>query len=128
MRQLLVLTQFPTLESFWLICVLDCSDSDIALILEFLIPKYAAFQTRHLLAAFHALFKELYSLNKSAFLSSISRTLDPAITRVTLKHNAASNYRTLLGWVNHIFILSVQDNETFTKYLPDLIIWQATLF
>src|SRR5271169_6281281 len=44
MRQLLVLTQFRNVENFWLICVLDCSDSDVTLILEFLIPKYAAFQ------------------------------------------------------------------------------------
>lgn len=108
--------------------MLDCSDDGITLIIEFLIPKYAAFQTRHLLSAFHALFKELYSVNRSIFLSTIARTLDPAVTRVTLKHNAASNYHTLLDWVNHILVLSVQDHETFTKYLPDLIVWQATLF
>jgi len=108
--------------------VVDCSDLDISLIVEFLIPKYAAFQTRRLLAAFHILFKELYSLNKSTFLSTIVRTLDPAVTRITVKHNAPHNYRTLLDWVNYILILAVQDNKTFTVYLPDLIIWQATLF
>jgi hypothetical protein len=97
------------------------------LILEFLIPKYASFQTRHILAAFHTLFNELYSLNKSTFLSTITRTLSPTITHVTLKSNAPSNYHTLLDWVNHTLLLSVQDNQSFTKYLPDLILWQSTL-
>ena len=55
------------------------------------------------------------------------RELGIALDRVTLKYNAASNYFTLLDWVNHVLVLSSKDNETFTKYLPDLVMWQATL-
>lgn len=106
---------------------LEFSHLDIIIILEFLIPKYASFQTRHLLAAFHILFKELYSIKRETFLSTIIRGLDLAVNRVTVKTNAVSNYFTLLDWVNYVLLLSSLDNEEFTKYLPDLVIWQATL-
>ena len=107
--------------------MLECSDSDLTLILEFLVPKYASLQTRPILAALHSLCKELYSLNNSIFLSTIIRTLDRAVIRVNLKANAGSNYYTLLDSVNHTLLVSVHDHESFEKYLPDLIIWQATL-
>jgi hypothetical protein len=108
-------------------CYIECSTLDISVILEFLIPKYASFQTRPLLAAFHILFRELYSVNKETFLSTISRVLDVSVTRVVLKANAVSNYFTLLDFVNHVFLLASGDNEIFMKYLPDLVRWQATL-
>ena len=107
--------------------VLECSNLDIVVILEFLIRKYASFQTRPLLAAFHILFSQLFSINRDAFLSKIIAELGIALDRVTLKPNAVSNYFTLLDWVNQVLLLSSKDNQAFTKYLPDLLIWQATL-
>jgi hypothetical protein len=114
------------MEEILILC-LEFLDLDIVILLEFLIPKYASFQTRHLLGALRILFKELYSINKDTFLSTVVRGLDLAVNRVTLKANAVSNYFTLLDWVNNVLLLSSKDNENFTKYLPDLVIWQATL-
>lgn len=106
---------------------LEFLDLDIITILEFLIPKYASFQTRHLLAAIHTLFKELHAIKNDTFLSTIIRELEISVNRVTVKVNAVSNYFTLLDWVNYTLLLSSQNNETFTKCLPDLVIWQTTL-
>jgi len=96
-------------------------------ILDFFIPKYAAFQSRILLAASRSLLRELYFLDKPIFLSAIVRNLDSAVVRVSLKPNAPSNYFTLLTWVNETLILACNDQEDFTKYVKDLIRYQATL-
>ena len=106
---------------------LEFSHLDIIVVLEYLIPKYAAFQTRQLHSAFHILFRELYLIKKDTFLSTIVRELELAVNRVTVKANAVSNYFTLLDWVNNVLILSSDDDKNFTKYLPDLVIWQAIL-
>jgi hypothetical protein len=106
---------------------LEFSKLNVIVILEFLIPKYASFQTRPLLAAFRILFSQLFSSNRDSFLSTVILELGNALDRVTLKPNAVSNYFTLLGWVNQVLLLSSKDNQTFTKCLPDLAIWQATL-
>ena len=110
-----------------LISCLEFSSLNIIVILEFLIPKYASFQTRPLLAAFRILFSQLFSSNRDNFLSTVILELGNALDRVTVKPNAVSNYFTLLAWVNQILLLSSKDNQTFTKCLPDLVMWQATL-
>jgi hypothetical protein len=73
------------------------------------------------------LFKVLYSADRDTFLSTITRGLDISIAHVVIKANAVSNYFTLLDWVNQVLLLSSGDNESFTKYLADLVTWQATL-
>jgi len=103
------------------------SNADLVILVENLIPKYASFQTRSLLATLHILFKELYTISPRTFLSVIIRSLDLAIARVAVKANAVSNYFTLLDWVNQVLLLSSQNNEDFVKYLPDLVRWQALL-
>jgi hypothetical protein len=60
-------------------------------------------------------------------MSTIIRELDIAINRVTVKANAVSNYFTLLDWVNYVILLSNKDNKNFTKYFPNLVIWQSKL-
>ena len=111
----------------WLIECVECSNLDIIIINEFVIPKYAYFHSRSLLNAFHALFKSLYVLNKEAFLESITRELGVVISGVTQKANAVSNYFTLLDWVNQVLLLSSQNYEKFMMHLDDLITWQTTL-
>jgi hypothetical protein len=100
---------------------------DIAIIVEYIISKYAAFQTRTLLTSLHILFDGLYLTNKEPFLAAVVRGLDVAITRALIKANAISNYYTLLDWVNHILVLSNGGHQDLLKYLPDLARWQAIL-
>ena len=107
-------------------CV-ECSSLDITIIIEYLIPKYAAFQTRTLLSATHILFKDLYAINKETFLTAAVRGLDIAVSRVLIKANAISNYFTLLDWVNNVLLLSNEDHHDLLKYLPDLARWQAII-
>jgi hypothetical protein len=82
---------------------------DLAVLVEHLIPKYAAFQIRPLLFAFHVLFKELYANSSETFLPAVVRALDVAMSRVSIKANAVGNYFTLLDWVSQVAgISSVQ--------------------
>src|SRR5436305_10446307 len=110
-----------------LICVVECSQLDIIAILNFVIPKYATFQTRPLLAAFHTLFEELYSLNRDTFLSNTTRLLGTAVNGVVIKTNAVNNYFTLLDWVNYVFIQASRQENDFTKQFSHLVTWQAIL-
>jgi hypothetical protein len=107
--------------------ILVGSPSATSDILDFLIPKYAAIQTRPLLRAFCALLRELYSLDKTIFFSSIIRNLEAAVARVSVKINASSNYFTLLTWVNETLVLASNDKEDFMKYHKELVRFQTTL-
>lgn len=106
---------------------LECSQLDIVSILEFLLPKYASFQTRPLLSALRELFRALCNADRDTFISTVTRGLNITVSHVIIKANAVSNYFTLLDWVNEVLLLSSGDNKSFTKHLPDLVIWQATL-
>jgi hypothetical protein len=97
-------------------------------IVEYIIPRYPAFQIRPLLAAIHDVFDALYRVHGEEFLTVIVRELEIAVAHVVIKANAAANIFTLLNWVNQVLDqLASADEFTLTKYLPDLIRWQATL-
>lgn len=100
---------------------------DIPILLEFLVSKHASFHTRPLHVAFHILFELLYTVDKEMFLSTIMHELDIFVNTVSQKTNAGSSYVTLLGWVNHVLLLSSRRHEDFLKYHPDLARWQAVL-
>jgi hypothetical protein len=55
------------------------------------------------------------------------RQLDIAVNRVNIKPNAPGNYFTLLEWVNQVLTLSAEEEHLFTKYIANLVTWQATL-
>jgi hypothetical protein len=44
-----------------------------------------------------------------------------------VKANAVSNYFTLLDWLSHVFVLTSRNKDDLTRYLPDVVLWQATL-
>ena len=100
---------------------------DIAIILEYIIPKYTSFVTRPLHSALHTLFKALNTLNRETFLSAIVRQLDIVVNRSNNKSNAPSNYFTLLDWVNIVLVLSAEEELNFSKHVPDLAKCQAVL-
>jgi len=105
----------------------ECGILDIAITLEYIIPKYASFATRPLHSALHTLFKTLNTLNREIFLSTIVSRLDIVVNRSNNKTNAPSNYFTLLDWVNIVLILSAEEEPSFSKYVADLAQWQAML-
>jgi hypothetical protein len=69
----------------------------------------------------------MYFLDKSTFLSSMTRNLESVVVRVSLKANAVSNYFNILTWVNETFVLASNNKEDFIGYAKDLMKYQATL-
>ena len=114
------------MSEHWLISV-GCSKLEITTLVDFIIPKYASYQIRPLLLELRRLFTSLYSVDSSVFLATVTRRLDSAVQRVSAKANAVSNYFTLLDWVNHVLILTSRNANDLSKYLPELVTWQATL-
>jgi hypothetical protein len=100
---------------------------DPGIVVEYLVPKYASFQSRHLLSALDTLFERLDNLNREAFLASICRVLNASVGQSLVKTNAVSNYKTLLHFVNRVLILVSRDSKDFVIYAPDLLKWQALL-